>query len=304
VARKAKSNLLWAIDDPAHRPFLEAILARPDDDAPRLVYGDWLQERGGDEAKRGEIIALQCSGEKFDQRNDAKVKTWLRALNLPGYLWLRRGFLEVWAFVQMEEVVRAAKRAGERAPLVSRVEVSGSIDPDVVARFAAWPGLARVRELEVKAAHPMLGPAGTAALAASPHLAGLEALELKCHDLGNDGARALTAAELPRLRELDVGLNNIATTGAKALASWPSLRGVRRLVLDRNPIRAAGAQALASSPHLGALEELSIPYANLDDEAARALLASKRFKKLTRLDLDENPKIAARTMKAIERRFS
>jgi len=39
-----------------HRPFIDTILERPDDDGPRLVYADWLEERGD---PRGEFIRLQ-----------------------------------------------------------------------------------------------------------------------------------------------------------------------------------------------------------------------------------------------------
>lgn len=37
---------------------LRTILARPDDDAPRLVYAEWLEEHGQEE--RGEFIRVQC----------------------------------------------------------------------------------------------------------------------------------------------------------------------------------------------------------------------------------------------------
>src|SRR5579864_2131639 len=37
--------------------FLHTICAHPDDDAPRLVYADWLDERGD---PRGEFIRVQC----------------------------------------------------------------------------------------------------------------------------------------------------------------------------------------------------------------------------------------------------
>src|SRR5258708_673203 len=37
--------------------FLRAIREHPDDDAPRLVYADWLDARGD---QRGEFIRLQC----------------------------------------------------------------------------------------------------------------------------------------------------------------------------------------------------------------------------------------------------
>ncbi len=46
--------------------FLRHILARPDDDAPRLVYADVLEERG--ETARSEFIRVQCQL--------AKTETW------------------------------------------------------------------------------------------------------------------------------------------------------------------------------------------------------------------------------------
>src|SRR5437764_6172383 len=42
--------------------FLRAILAHPDDDLPRLVYADWLDERGD---PKGEFIRLQCELERL-----------------------------------------------------------------------------------------------------------------------------------------------------------------------------------------------------------------------------------------------
>src|SRR5205807_1195594 len=38
--------------------FLQEILANPEDDTPRLVYADWLDDHG--EGGRGEFIHLQC----------------------------------------------------------------------------------------------------------------------------------------------------------------------------------------------------------------------------------------------------
>lgn len=39
--------------------FLEDILAHPDDDTPRLIFADWLEEEGGD-SERAEFIRVQC----------------------------------------------------------------------------------------------------------------------------------------------------------------------------------------------------------------------------------------------------
>src|SRR5262249_60689283 len=42
--------------------FLEATRAHPADDAPRLIYADWLDEQGGEEdLARSEFIRVQCA---------------------------------------------------------------------------------------------------------------------------------------------------------------------------------------------------------------------------------------------------
>ncbi len=47
---------------------LAAVYAAPDDDAPRLVYADWLQEQGD---PRGELIALQIARTHQEPTHDA-----------------------------------------------------------------------------------------------------------------------------------------------------------------------------------------------------------------------------------------
>jgi uncharacterized protein (TIGR02996 family) len=42
---------------PSEDAFLRAILADPDDEAPRLIYSDWLDERGD---PRAEFLRLEC----------------------------------------------------------------------------------------------------------------------------------------------------------------------------------------------------------------------------------------------------
>jgi uncharacterized protein (TIGR02996 family) len=41
------------------RAFLEAICAAPEDDTPRLVFADWLDDNG--EPERAEFIRVQCA---------------------------------------------------------------------------------------------------------------------------------------------------------------------------------------------------------------------------------------------------
>jgi len=50
---------------PAEAALLEEIRARPDDDAPRLVYADWLTQRGD---PHGELIMRQCTRARTSAR--------------------------------------------------------------------------------------------------------------------------------------------------------------------------------------------------------------------------------------------
>jgi uncharacterized protein (TIGR02996 family) len=103
--------------------FLQAIGAAPQDDTPRLVYADWLQEHGGPaEAARGEFIRAQCllaAGELPPERQErlqGRLRElleryqaeWLGPLHLPSLRWqFRRGLVEALShtglFQQVED---------------------------------------------------------------------------------------------------------------------------------------------------------------------------------------------------------
>jgi uncharacterized protein (TIGR02996 family) len=75
---------------------LDAIYANPDDDGPRLVYADWLQERGD---PHGEFIALQLQAspdaaatKRMRELVKKHKKAWLGTLPLGGDIEFRRGF--------------------------------------------------------------------------------------------------------------------------------------------------------------------------------------------------------------------
>jgi uncharacterized protein (TIGR02996 family) len=90
--------------------FLRAIGAAPADDAPRLVYADWLEERG--DAARAEFIRVQCElarpGGERGRRTELRLRE-RELLQTHGHAWaspfrpacdnweFRRGFVEVIA---------------------------------------------------------------------------------------------------------------------------------------------------------------------------------------------------------------
>ena len=61
--------------------FLQAIADAPDDDAPRLIFADWLEERGD---PRCELIRLQCvpvpddADSPQDKRRRKAIREWVK----------------------------------------------------------------------------------------------------------------------------------------------------------------------------------------------------------------------------------
>src|SRR5262245_39883880 len=71
--------------------FLQATLDTPDEDAPRLIYADWLEERGD---PRGEFIRVQCALARPDLNDAGRAKLQAREQELllkHGRDWLGQG---------------------------------------------------------------------------------------------------------------------------------------------------------------------------------------------------------------------
>jgi uncharacterized protein (TIGR02996 family) len=238
--------------------FLEAILADPDDDSPRLIYADWLDERG--DADRAEFIRVQCAlhaAPADDPRRpawrdrEAALLTaheagWLGPLRGQFYLWaFRRGFLEE-VTLNAPAFLDGAAALFRAAPvrLARLLKATGAMD-----RLANCPQLRRVAALHLTGCG--VGDAGAAALAGSPHVAGLVTLRLGDNAIGDHGAERLAASpHLARLRVLNLSHNDIGNAGARALAESPYLRGLQTLCLDGNRITPMGARPLAEALYL------------------------------------------------------
>src|SRR5262245_5363049 len=216
-----------------HDAFLQEVVRTPDDDAPRLVYADWLDDHG--DLGRATFIRLQCEMERDPERWDdleprvtallhANGDAWRRQLpQVEGVVWgeFGRGFVEEMAveagrfghFLDNADTLFAA------APVRS-LTLAGLSDDDV-ARLVGLPQLAALTTLELTPPDPRanlqlfypvsVGDAGAVALASCPHLANLRVLRLPFNHLGDEGARALLASpHLGRLRGLHLYGNLIS----------------------------------------------------------------------------------------------
>jgi uncharacterized protein (TIGR02996 family) len=183
--------------------FLRAIGANPDDDAPRLIFSDWLEEKG--DSERAEFIRIQCelaSAKLAKKRRhalrvrerqllDARRHEWCQAFGLP---------LEEVSF---ERGLLARMR-------LSQWDGGRMLDPECATQ------LATLAELDLSGLH--LGNAGLAAFAKTAQLPALRKLILSDNGITDAGAAALAkAAGLPRLETLYLFANPIGGQARAAL---------------------------------------------------------------------------------------
>lgn len=88
-----------------HAGFMAAIIANPQDDLPRLIYADFLDERG--QCDRAEFIRLQCRTHKIiasepytDEYNDAANRIY--------ELWRVHGASFASALIRFDDLKRNA----------------------------------------------------------------------------------------------------------------------------------------------------------------------------------------------------
>jgi uncharacterized protein (TIGR02996 family) len=272
--------------------FLAAIRDHPDDDGPRLVYADWLDERG--HTDRAEFIRLQCAAERHGPRDPCAAD-------------LRAAAGELLAEHAADWLGHAARvRLDE--PCFRRGFLEGAtLRAGAVSTFLRHAAAVPLRELTVEAYHGLGVP--LADFLDCPYLDRLSRLTFHGHfyaerDADRFFATALGVADAgiravldcPHLRRLTglgfVDICSLTTAGFQALAEAPHLADLRHLnlsvgggdVADRDD----GIRLLADSPYLSDLTELGLRGNGLTDAAASALAMSRRLTRLERLDLGDN----------------
>ncbi len=220
---------------------LRAILSNPDEDTPRLMYADWLDEH--DDPARAEFIRLQCrlaerEREKVvpatdpDQQRGRELllqlgERWLAELPaIRGVRWagFRRGFPGV-SVTSATTLVSAAPKVWAAAP-VEWVTITG------------------------------LNANGARILADSDVFSRLRVLAIESYYVPSEGEKPL-----------------------RVLLQSPRLSALRRLHLSAGAGE-AGVIAAAQNPHLASLEWLAVGSGGLTDAAVGELLVSAPFQNL------------------------
>jgi uncharacterized protein (TIGR02996 family) len=282
---------------------LDAILANPADDAPRLAYAKWLKASG--DPDRAEFITVQCdraAKDRFDPvqaRLEKKEQSLLKnhkaewLAELPE--WARRGakFRRGFVGVVGIDLETFASRAAELVKLtpLEGIELSSSgVTAKGLQALAACPQAAQLTELSIW--YNDVGDAGTKILTASPILKGLKTLRLANSGLTDDGVKALAASpHFAGLTELNLGGNAITATGIQAVASaaWK----LNTLALDNISVRGQSMIVLAGWSGLASVSRLSLVAAEIGPDEAKALATSPHVGGMRVLELGSNPLTAA-----------
>jgi uncharacterized protein (TIGR02996 family) len=293
-----------------HDAFLRTIVANPDDDAPRLVYADWLDEtEDRANADRAEFIRLQIRLEslpaddpqrpKLAKREKALLKKYAKKWAKPfrDILWwwsFGRGFLEGAAVMterMSDNFTPLFRDLIERTPLreVTLFQQTG----DVACLLPAAPLMKRLRSFRVRGA-VFLSESGSnlRTLFESEHLSGLTCLEIEGGRNGSFfGPRILSAIlhspVLKNLTELSVSnyLTDLHPTVLRTLARSPSLANLTRLNLGDTTLDRAALRGILRSDYGPNLETLGLQYCKLERGAWSELIAPDALPNLKRLFL-------------------
>lgn len=305
----------------------QAILAAPDDDAPRLVFADWLDENGDPDL--AEFIRVQCRLARMpfyeaecatlSARADDLLVRHRRAWRVPAPALrqeFRRGFVETLVIEPSVFFERSADLY-RQAP-IRWVQFTGL--PDMAAWD--WDLVVPLEGLEFPGPPP--GPISARAGHELPRLRRLKAVglmesvdflaavscpRLEAVDLSDSPAAPVVLeefchrAELVRVRALALGAGERLTYqqrmrahGALLLASMPGLANLRELHLNGQLIGDAGLYHLARSPQLTGVEELYLARNEIGEIGTRGiedLCTSLYLNSLTVVDLSHNPLGAA-----------
>jgi uncharacterized protein (TIGR02996 family) len=262
---------------PGWEPFLAAIIAMKEDDLPRLVFADWLDENG--DPDRAELIRLQCRLVQTQPSDPGVQAAQAREKELLDANWDR------WTRGYPPWVRRDRFNYPFTRGFIASVAVTG-------ARFAAdGPTLVRRTPLELVSLHRI-----TEAALRSPALSRVGRLDLE----PIDSARVSILAEHPDLLSLrrltlDTGqdsrirvTHHISRESVRRLLANPTLTGLREFELRKTKHGDTVARSLAAAP-FRSLEGLTLYHSNLTANAFREFVQSSSAGSLRGLYLAGNP---------------
>jgi uncharacterized protein (TIGR02996 family) len=304
--------------------FLRAIQEEPDDDLPRLVLADWLDDHG--DAARAEFVRAQLElarGVGDPVRHDRLLARERDLLLEHRSRWLgpfADAAWSVWRYTRGTACVRLPTRtlleeqvlplAAEWFPRGWALELSLRGQALRPLQLFEQPWLGQLTRLALEAAE-LDGRLGVDYVVRCPYVQRLTGLSL-CHNQVSPVGIAALDEGLPRLRELNLSGNRLERGHIEALLRLERLKdlvslqlagcdlngelvellvsslrlaGLQELNLSRNRLLLRGAGALAASPHLTNLRRLGLRNSKLTRQGAAVLARSAHLRKFEMIDI-------------------
>jgi uncharacterized protein (TIGR02996 family) len=258
--------------------FQDDIREHPDDDAPRLIYADWLEERNrGDDARRAEFIRVQCALEHLPRGDPRR-----RVLEDREQALLRE-HESAWAALVRHLVNRWRFRRG----FVEEVTITAGQFLRRGAELFRCAPVRHVRLRETRELPNLLRRAGRRKRFAAL-LAPLRGLDLALEDLSDETAQAfLGLPRVPHLEYLNIRNNLLGVAALRNLAKSEVLDSLKSLECGQGGGRDkfTGLSILLASPRLGRLTDLGLTGMHLDDAEVAALVSLPLVARITALRL-------------------
>lgn len=250
---------------------LDAILAAPEDDKPRLVYADWLQEQGD---PRAELILVQCklgrsllaaggrygtsTGKRPEDVQELKEReVELIKRNEKAWLGSVRPFIRQWAWRRgfLTHVIGDAAKLVEGLPALAKEPIESmqltGYKPKLLAAFRKAQPHPTVQRIELSQCR-LKGSAYE--VLDAPFFSKVQKLDLWGNDLSD--ATRLAKCALPAMRWLNLNMTKLNEDSLARLAKAPFFSRLTHLSLDFNDdLRSLKALQTARS-----LEWLAVRY--------------------------------------------
>jgi uncharacterized protein (TIGR02996 family) len=281
-------------------PFVAEIRAHPHDDAPRLVFADYLDEAGD---PQGELIRVQVALSRLtpgdaDRRGlelreeellSAYADEWLAPLRALGAQGVSarsfRGGLIERAQIAASAFAKHGEELCRQAPALHCLELRGAEGQLPV--LCARPLPAQVTALELSAG--TLAPADLAALGQSAWTTQLVALAACFNRLDDAAVRALFRGAWPKLSRLNLSVNRLGPESLGILAHHAPPLPLESLSVSLNKTGDLGLQFLGHAPFAKSLRELDVSTTGVTAAGLLRLAASPLAATLERLGLRGNP---------------
>jgi uncharacterized protein (TIGR02996 family) len=279
------------------RALLASIWDRPNDDAARLVYADWLDEHG--DAPRAEFVRVQVEAARLSKWDDGRAELDARAKALHakhGTEW-RAALPERWretaAFHRGFPVLQLQKLAHDELFALTADDLSAApaarfhyeFHGSRFDEFLDWPCAHKLEMFSPRRPVPDDWAERVAACAGLRNVWHLCTIDL---DLNPRRINVLLDAWAQRALPVLRFAGPMGDAGAEALAAHPTGAQVRELDLRGAQFTHIGMRHLNRSPHLRNVRELDLGYAECGDVAITELARGQFLAGLHKLNLTRN----------------